>query len=740
MPPPAQAGVGADTNRVLKALEHLKLKLSKIYVPPYVRPEADGTGIVHVKGYWREGGDGSDVTRSGDIWNGETEGTYLVYQGTTAQGNTSAKFWSAQQLGPTVAVRWGKLGSVGQTKTFDFTSTAEAHSFVTKKMYEKLDKGYDEVAAPKGHFYKAGDFAGSVNVGPIIKKPATPKPLVDPKPTVVGTGSVGKAVGKLQDKLDSPAVLGKGTLAPSTQPKEAPAVSSAPIKVLPKQEFDAPTSHFEYHSDAANSHKFWEITVQDKTATVTYGSTLPGKKPQSKSFSFDSPGEAHDYAEKKKTEKLVKGYKEMIDPAVPPGLETNTPLDVTSDVGIPDHVAEAIAPPAPPAPSAPVGGGSHTGVTKNKDELIQRAKDLGIAVDPNWSKVEIMDAIRAKTGSFDPKMEVDPMKAKDLQSKIDWSADDPYSKIEEYLTDDWIAEPKLDGARFRMFLGTTGNSLNTGRRSSVTMAYTDRTENFPQFADLVVPELAGTVLDGELMPPVDSIDLGGGNMTQGSLNTIMSMVNINPKDSQARQKKYGKAIFVVFDVLTVKGEDVTKLPLEQRRKMLEMIMNVLQAREPAMQIALQMPANKESIKASLDQGMEGVMLKKKDSAYIPGGRPNTWQKVKSMSTGDFYIIGSVPGKGSNAGKVGSLKVAYRGKDGEDVYVADVAGFDQKTREAMTDPNTGDVKESYLGKVIEVRGQGRTKGDRIRHPVFMRWRDDKTPEDTDITQFHLFPPT
>ena len=108
-----------------------------------------------------------------------------------------------------------------------------------------------------------------------------------------------------------------------------------------------------------------------------------------------------------------------------------------------------------------------------------------------------------------------------------------------------------------------------------------------------------------------------------------------------------------------------------------------------------------------------------------------------MSTGDFYIIGSNPGSGSNVGRVGSLKVAYRGPNGESIHVADVAGFTEAMREALTDPETGSVKAEYMGKVIEVMGQNRTKNGRIRHPHFVRWRPDKTADDVDESQFQLF---
>lgn len=597
-------------------------------------------------------------------------------------GDGHNKFWSAQiQQGNVVHVAWGKIGTKGQSKDYSFQHMADAQAFFDKKHHEKVAEGYSDASSSPAP----------------APTPVEPKPIPQPKPVA--------------------------------KPKPSSALETSLV----------------YQQGGSN--KFWKASVHGKTVTSHWGKI--GTEGQTKDFSFPTELEAQAYFNKKVTEKLVKGYVPdavVSQPApVPAPKVTAVPpppkpekvvakpqaaaVDTTVDVGMPDHAK-------PQAAQA----GAWTAVGKSKEELAAIAQKNGVAVDPSWTKVQIMDAIREALGTFDPEMQIDPAKAQDLHDKIHW--DKPgheYDALKPYLNDQWVLEPKFDGARFRIFLGASGNTANGGRRSTQTFKYIERADNFPQFRDTVVPELAGTILDGELLPPTDSIEIHPGEFTQGSLNTIMSLVNINPKDAVARQKKNGKAVFMAFDVLAVNGEDVTNLPLEQRRKMLEMIMELLQSREPAFQIAPQFEATEDNIRASIDKGMEGVMLKRKDSTYKPGARMASWQKVKKMSSGDFFIIGSVPGKNSNAGKVGSLKVAYMGEDGKPVYVADVAGFDEATRTQLTDPATGDVKPEYLGKVIEVMGQGRTKHNRIRHPRFIRWRDDKTSEETDKSQFELFAP-
>lgn len=367
---------------------------------------------------------------------------------------------------------------------------------------------------------------------------------------------------------------------------------------------------------------------------------------------------------------------------------------------------------------------------KSLTDLKAVAAANGIDASGFEHRSDIMDAMRAKLGTFDPDLQIDPAKAQDLKADIKWGQPDPFVGIGNYLTNQWLLEPKLDGARMRIFLGKTGNSMNTGRRSDVTFAYIERADNFPHLRDTVVEGFAGTVLDCELMPPVKSLTTVSGVTTKGTLNSAMALLNVNAAASIATQAKYGKAIAMVFDVLVVQGESVMHLPLTERRALLESIMEELHARESAFQIIPQFEATAENIQQCLDNGFEGAMLKRKTGRYLPGKRLADWQKVKKMSTGDFFIIGSVPGKGRNAGKVGSMKVAWHGtplSEGTAVYCADVAGISDAFRDELTGPD-GEIKTEWLGKVIEVMAQGSTKNGRLRHPHFVRLRPDKIPSD------------
>lgn len=384
-------------------------------------------------------------------------------------------------------------------------------------------------------------------------------------------------------------------------------------------------------------------------------------------------------------------------------------------------------------------------------ELQELCQQNGIHFDASFGSRELMDALRDKLGVADPDLNLDPMKAVDLKDKIAWGSARPFEQIvKTYGNHNYRVEPKLDGARVRVIFGTTGNSIPTGRRSDVTFGYLDRGPNFPHVAQFVMPELAGTVLDCEvLMPQGTSIDLGGKKgFTKGPLNTIMAVLNINSAEGIARQKKYGYAEFHCFDILAYAGESVMHYRADDRRRLLENVLYTMSRKyESSDQFAPWWPfpfklieqqgVSEESLQGLLDVGYEGGMIKEMRAPYEPGKRSASWAKVKRMSTGDFFIIGSTPGKGRNEGLVGSLKLAYMGDDGKPVYCADMRGFDDATCNMITDPETGEVRSTFIGRVVELMGQGRTKNDRIRHPHFVRWREDKTYLDCTRDQLLLF---
>lgn len=111
-------------------------------------------------------------------------------------------------------------------------------------------------------------------------------------------------------------------------------------------------------------------------------------------------------------------------------------------------------------------------------------------------------------------------------------------------------------------------------------------------------------------------------------------------------------------------------------------------------------------------GIEGFVFK------FPSRR---WFKLKAASTIDCFITGTKPGAGKFKGLVGALICSvYKGN--EVLEIASVSGMTDDVRRSMTeDPD-------LIGKIVEVEFNGYAARGRLKHPRFVRFREDKNKED------------
>jgi ATP-dependent DNA ligase len=115
-------------------------------------------------------------------------------------------------------------------------------------------------------------------------------------------------------------------------------------------------------------------------------------------------------------------------------------------------------------------------------------------------------------------------------------------------------------------------------------------------------------------------------------------------------------IIYVFDVMTLKGRDLTQLPLSERREVLHSFLPTNE--HVGISVAVEKTAQ-EILALVREQGIEGIVAKRTDSIYQPGKRTGLWTKHRISRGQEFVIGGYVP---SNLG-VDSLVVGfYRGSD------------------------------------------------------------------------------
>ncbi len=148
-------------------------------------------------------------------------------------------------------------------------------------------------------------------------------------------------------------------------------------------------------------------------------------------------------------------------------------------------------------------------------------------------------------------------------------------------------------------------------------------------------------------------------------------------------------------------------PLEYRNRI-----KVMGLRVPALFSAesyITAPSVQVLREAAHQRKLEGWVLKEESSS--------AWWKIKLEETYDLVVTGfNISTEGRNEGELKSLKCsAYI--NGSLVEVANVSGMNDDVRYGF-DPDTD------LGRVVEVKANLIAARGRLRHPRFIRWRDDK----------------
>jgi bifunctional non-homologous end joining protein LigD len=188
----------------------------------------------------------------------------------------------------------------------------------------------------------------------------------------------------------------------------------------------------------------------------------------------------------------------------------------------------------------------------------------------------------------------------------------------------------------------------------------------------------------------------------------------------------------VFDVLWLEGNDVTSLPLEERRKLLCGV-----PLQPPLYLVERLDEPRPWERACAG-GWEGVVAKRRDSPY-EHRRSRNWLKMKCEAGQELVVGGFTDPRGTRVG-VGALLVGYFEAD-EFVFAGKVGtGFDtqllldlRKRFDALhlqQPPFTQGVglpKRAHWVRpeiVVEVAFMEWTSHGKLRHPRFVRVRDDK----------------
>ena len=202
---------------------------------------------------------------------------------------------------------------------------------------------------------------------------------------------------------------------------------------------------------------------------------------------------------------------------------------------------------------------------------------------------------------------------------------------------------------------------------------------------------------------------------------------------------------MVFDILHLGDQDLTGKAFEERFKILKDIFPRGLKHVQLVPVVTKTKDKERLYKQTLAKGGEGVMLKRMRSPYLEGHRTADWLKIKKEETDEAIIVGYTTGQGKRASTFGSVILAKHDAHGNLVYVGKTSGFTEKEIETIlkrmkrlrVNKNPGVLgAEGSVQKldswvepeiVIEVKFHEKTKTGKFRHPAFVRFRDDKTPD-------------
>ncbi|XDF34541.1 DUF4132 domain-containing protein [Paracidovorax avenae] len=99
---------------------------------------------------------------------------------------SSSKFWEVEQAGSDLNIRWGRIGTAGQSQTKAFADASKATAAMAKLVTEKTGKGYAEVGVAAGAAIGATPVAAAK---PASAKAPAPVPAAGSTPAVAAAAS-----------------------------------------------------------------------------------------------------------------------------------------------------------------------------------------------------------------------------------------------------------------------------------------------------------------------------------------------------------------------------------------------------------------------------------------------------------------------------------------------------------------------------------------------------------------------
>ena len=297
--------------------------------------------------------------------------------------------------------------------------------------------------------------------------------------------------------------------------------------------------------------------------------------------------------------------------------------------------------------------------------------------------------------------------------------------------DEYAAEWKWDGIRVQLVHAGGDTRLYSRTGDDISGSFPDIASAF------AVP----AVLDGELLVRGD---VQGG--AAASFNALQQ--RLGRKVVSAKMQDQYPAFVRLYDILFEGDEDLRPVPWSERRVRLEAFVPKLDPRRFDLSdliVAESFEALEEMRLGVREDGVEGMMLKRRDSPYVAGRRVGLWYKWKrDPLTADCVLMYAQRGSGKRSSYYSDYTFGCWTAEGELLPVGkayfgftdeELKWLDRYVR-AHTVNRFGPVRELDRSLVLEVafdsihRSSRHKSGLAMRFPRISRIRTDKPAHEAD----------
>lgn len=295
--------------------------------------------------------------------------------------------------------------------------------------------------------------------------------------------------------------------------------------------------------------------------------------------------------------------------------------------------------------------------------------------------------------------------------------EDPDELLKDFNKENIIIEEKLDGWKTQI-INSNGIIKIYSRKGE------DKTENFPNLIKHLSFLPKNTMVEGEL------VYWENGKQEESK---VTSIAGSSPENSIEKQKELpGEMKIHLYDILWLHGKNISKEPFGNRRKLLEKIVK----QSDYIKITKQYDFDnwQDAMNEAVESGGEGIVLKIKNESYEykdlgenepkPKGVMYKYKGGIGKSETDDYVIFDY-----DISEKGNLK-AFFGQyyKGKLYYISDISNFSEENEEKIKNK----LKDGHF--VVELGFQERLPGG-LRHQKFIRFREDKSPKDATMNEFH-----